>query len=640
MNALIIEDNRALRESLKTCLEMENLEVSAARSWAEAADLAKKERFHFYLIDVFLPGKQGVEILEEISRSGHADFKAVLMSGFFDESAVLSKIPEDLKPRCAFMKKPLDQGKLLKKLAAWQEAMEKRQEAAESESRPGASPLDMSEDIGAFLSRRETFDGQELIKVLFLAHYSDFSGELKLSPKGGSRAEAAFRRGKITKVVSDNKQSYFGALLVEHGLLSDEDLQPILDEKSEGSGWHIGQTLVKRKLLSPHMLNFILKEQIKIRLSQIMSQKSFSVKLVESSLETRQKSLPDEHALFNKEDITDWSADSAKGRLKDSFLESLFLNCRGGSLQKKSPVIAGISGNRDFFLKYNRFFDSIDERASLEEILSRAASARIARKMIYFGVLTRSLRFAPPESLKMAGEGLELFAGRILNESEDAHYKILNIPWESSLEDVERGYRQIVKVIHPDNLPENLDQALRKKCREAFHKASSSYKVISNKDKAREWQKTKENKAFLDVMLVYEKGVKLIKTEQTAEGLKLLRSINRSSHAPSNTELYVIWGEIQSRQLADSPKEAGQIMQRLTACPIDQRVSPLFWFVNGLYYYSTGQYQKALPLFKKAVRAQKDFLEARKRLMLTEKRLRESGAKSKGGLFSSLFQKK
>ena len=638
MKALIIEDNKPLAESLRELLEKEGIEAQARRSWAEAAPLTQEDSFDFYLIDVFLPGKQGLEILEEISQGGGAGFKAVLMSGFFSESAIFKKIPEALRPSCIFMKKPLDEEKLLEQLKNWSRQAEENKKTEEKKSYSKSFNLNMSKSLESYLSGRETLDSQELPAILFLANYSRFSGVLECLSKDGEKTSIEFFDGGITKILSQNKPSYFGSLLVEHGLLLEEDIQSLLDGKT-APGELIGQTLVEKKLLSPYMLNVILKEQIKIRLSQLISQKAFSVKAAKAPPEA--KSQPADQLLFDKADIMEWSADSIRTQLSDLFLESFFLSNRQSLFQKNSPLAGRFAGNKKFLDEYNGFFQTIGGLASFESLSKAAENKKRAWGMVYFGILTKSLEFIQPKKPEMnSASELELFVDRILSAAEDSPYKILNLPWQSSLKEVESGYRKIVKIIHPDHLSSEFSEKAKDKCAKAFHKVSGAYQLLSNKDKKEEWLKSREEQTFLNVMSVYEEGIRAVKKGRHSEGLELLESIEKNDQAPENTALYLIWAKIKSHpDLTGDRRAAGEIMRRISACPIDQRISPLFWFVSGLSYYATEQYEKAQSLFKKTLKIQKDFTEAKKSLMLTEKKLMARRKKPAPG-FLGLFSKK
>ena len=120
--------------------------------------------------------------------------------------------------------------------------------------------------MGFYLSQNKTFDSKDLIFSIFLAHLKKFSGEFKITTDNKTETLIRFYNGHIIKLTSNSEISFFGALLVEHGLSLKEDIEALLENKQ--SNKLIGELLVEKELLSPHMLNFMLKEQVKIRLSE------------------------------------------------------------------------------------------------------------------------------------------------------------------------------------------------------------------------------------------------------------------------------------------------------------------------------------------------------------------------------------
>jgi len=63
---LIVEDDGALRELYKTVFEIESFEVIFAVDGEEAVERAKSEVPDFILLDIMLPKKSGLEVLQEL----------------------------------------------------------------------------------------------------------------------------------------------------------------------------------------------------------------------------------------------------------------------------------------------------------------------------------------------------------------------------------------------------------------------------------------------------------------------------------------------------------------------------------------------------------------------------------------------
>src|SRR6516162_2373484 len=63
---LIVDDEAEIRESLQTLLDLEGFEVDTAASGEEGLSQMADRPFDLVLLDLTLPGRNGMEILSEI----------------------------------------------------------------------------------------------------------------------------------------------------------------------------------------------------------------------------------------------------------------------------------------------------------------------------------------------------------------------------------------------------------------------------------------------------------------------------------------------------------------------------------------------------------------------------------------------
>ncbi len=85
---LVIDDEKSIRDSLRGVLEDEGFEIKEADSGESALQLIKKERFDAILLDVWLPGIDGIDVLMKIKEredsspvimiSGHANIETAV----------------------------------------------------------------------------------------------------------------------------------------------------------------------------------------------------------------------------------------------------------------------------------------------------------------------------------------------------------------------------------------------------------------------------------------------------------------------------------------------------------------------------------------------------------------------------------
>lgn len=66
---LFVEDEKDLRETLQESLQNNEFEVQAASNGEEALELLKNNHYDLILLDIILPRKNGLEVLEEFKKS-------------------------------------------------------------------------------------------------------------------------------------------------------------------------------------------------------------------------------------------------------------------------------------------------------------------------------------------------------------------------------------------------------------------------------------------------------------------------------------------------------------------------------------------------------------------------------------------
>jgi len=109
---LIADDNEDLRGMLRHLLESHAYDVLEAAEGGEAAELAVRERPALVIMDLGMPGMDGLSAVEEIRRSVPASEMEVLIVSAYDR---LEFRTEALAAGCGgFITKPVDPAALLK----------------------------------------------------------------------------------------------------------------------------------------------------------------------------------------------------------------------------------------------------------------------------------------------------------------------------------------------------------------------------------------------------------------------------------------------------------------------------------------------------------------------------------------------
>lgn len=77
---LIVEDEAALRETMYKRLKRRGLEVRTAGSGEEALDILSRDSFDVVILDIKMPGIDGIETLKRI-RETRPDYQVIILSG-------------------------------------------------------------------------------------------------------------------------------------------------------------------------------------------------------------------------------------------------------------------------------------------------------------------------------------------------------------------------------------------------------------------------------------------------------------------------------------------------------------------------------------------------------------------------------
>ncbi len=109
MRVLIVDDERAIRNSLKEILTDEGYDADTAEDGADAIRKVEKEKFDVIFCDIKMPGMDGIEVLDKFMEMG-VDAAVVMISGHGDIDTAVECIK---KGAFDFVQKPLDLNRIL-----------------------------------------------------------------------------------------------------------------------------------------------------------------------------------------------------------------------------------------------------------------------------------------------------------------------------------------------------------------------------------------------------------------------------------------------------------------------------------------------------------------------------------------------
>ncbi|NOZ36361.1 MAG: sigma-54-dependent Fis family transcriptional regulator [Chlorobi bacterium] len=106
---LVIDDEKAIRNSLKDILEYEKHEVTSAEDGDQGLKELEENDFDIVLCDIKMPGIDGIEVLNKVKKKG-IDVRFIMISGHGTVDTAVESIK---KGAFDFIEKPLDLNRLL-----------------------------------------------------------------------------------------------------------------------------------------------------------------------------------------------------------------------------------------------------------------------------------------------------------------------------------------------------------------------------------------------------------------------------------------------------------------------------------------------------------------------------------------------
>ncbi len=111
---LLVDDEKDFTSTLSERLELRDLDVFTADNGMDAIKLAKEHRFDAVILDLQMPGMDGIETLKQLL-SGDADQQVIILTGH----GTISKGIEAMKAGATeFLEKPVDIQLLTEKIGS------------------------------------------------------------------------------------------------------------------------------------------------------------------------------------------------------------------------------------------------------------------------------------------------------------------------------------------------------------------------------------------------------------------------------------------------------------------------------------------------------------------------------------------
>ncbi len=162
MKILVVDDERTIRETLKEILEDEGYQVFTEEVGSRVYQRIKEIKPDLIILDLFLPGTSGMEVLEKLNKEGLTEkIPVIIVSG---HGTVETAVKTMKLKAFDFIEKPIKYEKLLSTI---NEAVKNRRESPEKICDYSDLPLRQA---------KEAFEKDYILSVL-----KKFNGDLKKS---------------------------------------------------------------------------------------------------------------------------------------------------------------------------------------------------------------------------------------------------------------------------------------------------------------------------------------------------------------------------------------------------------------------------------------------------------------------------
>lgn len=612
---LILEDDKTLSDSLREALEKRGFDVISGETADEANALLNEQRVDYIFVDCLLPGMSGDEFVSKLKKEKpDRKFKVILMSGIYTDKSTIQDMLKRTQAS-AFLKKPFDLDQIFN-------IVKEKEENAKKESPRKMLYQIFSKDMVSTREKRKLIESIDEISaydlpfIYSLLTETKSSGYLNIYFNDGSVSGIAFSNGCIVAVDVEDKSTYIGELLIQSGYVSPTDIQKALQSKNNQ---RLGQRLISSNLMSPHALDLTMIEQMNVRLSKTISEKTVKLNFSASEVELTQPNI-DSELLLNY--LHDWIA----SKLPTNWLKNLYVMWAGhqiipnAHLKPDHPCMQmSLVQNLDGIL------DKLSKKTTLSELLSvseynpaalyKALHFLVTKGLIYF---SRNISF---DNVDEHFEYLTKLKAQIENKTD---YEMLEALGLTQYNDSESAASEIETLLGQEPLKKEAKNfgvwyELYNKISTAINSLNPEAKIqlkkASEKNEA-------ENRIKANQLLDESKNELMLSQFQSA--LVKLKEAGKLSGTLFQYNIYIAWARLGMNMQKKNRAIIKEIEFDLMQIPADERYDYLYPYVMGLYYKATNDYLNAKKSFDKALAMDSSFLAAKRELSLIEQMMKKS----------------
>lgn len=608
LRILIVDDDQSQGSAIEKALKKAGYHPTFCSNVPDAEAQLKVNAFKLVILDCMLPVKNGLDLAKSL-QADDPSMRVILMSGIYKDRSFIQDAERKIN-LSAFMAKPFDIENMI-------DVVDESVADLIPPERPPIYQLFSIKDRSnsnrvQAIQKNGEIQGFDLPWVYSLFAHSKLSGELTLKDEHGAESAIRFYRGEVAGVQTADDGSYFGKLLIEKGFISNEELEAYYRDQGTKK---IGEQLVDASALSPHAIQVVLREQMAIRLSQLITHESYEINFKEA----QEGAAPD--VTIASRELRAYYHDWIYSKLSSHWITSLYMTWMDHEvyathrLEWFDEIIF-----LPLFQSFGEIPKVVDGQKTLQEILDyfesdSAKAVKVIHYMLVIGMIYFSEDPSPKASLLERKSRLK----KIWEEMKDKdYYDVLGIPKSASQKQILQGYHELAKVFHPDKFPQDIAPDFRELVDNVFNRITSAYETLKDETRRQEY-KVALDKGHTEQILKseenFEVGRKLLEHRRFDDAVKVFEVAAEVRGRRSDMNIYLAWAKLKSSQ-AKSPSDEflKTLFEQINEVPMEDRHVPEYFFVKAMFYRLIDNREKSKSNFKRALSLDPTFLEAKREL--------------------------
>jgi len=624
---LLVDDDPNICRFLTEALRLRGYDVhshnAAEPALAEIAEIG----FDLALLDILLPGTNGLQLCRQIRQLSHASSIPIIMMTAFYKQADHIREAREQYGATDYLLKPFP----LKTLH------EKIDQFIGAPATTASAKLNIEGDLS------ET----PLPRILHNLYSLSATGLLHLE-RGEIKKVVYIKSGYPIFVRSNLVKEFLGQLLVRSGQLSAEDLEKSL-EVAKQAGQRHGMALIEMGLVSPQQLNDTLKHQVTDKLLEIFAWPDGQYRFMQAR-EFKQgvTSIDLSPANLIHQGLRDHASRELLLRLLEPHLGQYLT-------QAESPLYRfqeiHLSASEQRLLEQCRGQLTLDELLKRHQ-LSRRELEPLLATLLTTGILigqdqpSQEVESLQCEESVATRERRESFLRDFAWMMQQDYFTLLGVNESDSREQIRKAYYNLVKQYHPDRFFEQeLLTDLKGNVNALFQRISDAHETLIdatrraryvNELRGRKPKPQPDIANILQAETAFQKGLTCFKMKKFAEALECFDQAVQLGPNEAEYLLYQAWSSYKL-----DPRDRGRVINAqqglLRAVEINPRLA-LGHLYLGYIAKDEGKEKDAKRRFEKAIQHNPNCTEALRELRLMQMR-QDKAESDKKGLFSKMFNK-